>query len=192
MSAKKVGFFSGTFDPVHVGHIEFVLQAIQQASLEKVYVLIEEIPREKSNVTHMRHRMAMLQLAIKKYQNIELLALPFQTFTVPETLPLIQQKAGQARLAYLCGSDIVKTFAYRWPGLTQLTREADILVGLRVGEDEAMVQTVMSSLDNDVTYQIIASPKPHLASTTIRNGAHQIDDIAPEVADYIRDNSLYS
>ena len=192
MSTKRIGFFSGTFDPVHVGHIEFVLQAIAQARLDKVYILIEELPREKSNVTSMQHRVAMLRLAIRPYKSIELLMLPGETFTVSETLPLLQEKAGHARLAYLCGSDIVKTFAYRWPGLTQLVASVDILVGLRSGEDKQSVRKAMKELGASTIFQIIASPKPHLASTTVRSGTHQIDDIAPEVADYIQDNSLYS
>ncbi len=192
MSHKRVGFFSGTFDPIHVGHIEFVLQAIKQANLEKVYVLIEEAPREKTNVTDIKHRKAMLQLAIQPYEGIELLTLPAKTFTVPKTLPIIQKKAGSARLAYLCGSDIVRTFAYRWPGLEQLTQSTDILIGLRTGEDAVMVHKTMHELGDAVVFQVIESPKPHLASTTIRNGAHQIDDVAPEVADYIRRNNLYS
>ena len=192
MMLERVGFFSGTFDPIHVGHIEFVLQAIDKANLKKVYILVEEIPREKSNVTLFAHRIAMVRAAIKNYKKIELLTVPAKTFNVPETLPYIQSKAGTARLAYLCGSDIAKTFIYRWPGLDLLTATADVLIGLRVGEDEGSVQDNMKELGEQVSYEIINSPKPHLASTAIRNGTHSIEDLDPGVAQYIQQNSLYS
>jgi nicotinate-nucleotide adenylyltransferase len=192
MKPERVGFFSGTFDPVHVGHIEFVLQAIDQANLKKVYILVEEIPREKSNITPLAHRIAMVQAAIKNHKNIELLAVPAKTFNVPETLPYIQNKAGATRLAYLCGSDIAKTFIYRWPGLELLTATADILIGLRADEGRLSVQKNMEEIGYEVSYEIIDSPKPHLASTSIRNGTHSIEDIDPRVAQYIKQNNLYS
>lgn len=192
MMLERVGFFSGTFDPIHVGHIEFVLQAIDQAKLKRVYILVEEIPREKSNVTPLAHRIAMVRAAIKNYKKIELLTVPAKTFNIPETLPYIQNIAGTDRLAYLCGSDIAKTFIYRWPGLDLLTATADILIGLRVGEDKGSVQNNMKELGEQVSYEMINSPKPHLASTAIRNGTHSIKDLDPEVALYIQQNNLYS
>lgn len=33
---KKIGIFSGTFDPVHPGHISFALDAAKAAGLNKV------------------------------------------------------------------------------------------------------------------------------------------------------------
>ena len=45
---KSVGIYSGTFDPVHTGHVAFALEAAQVANLQKVVFLPEETPREKT------------------------------------------------------------------------------------------------------------------------------------------------
>ncbi|MEI9913739.1 MAG: adenylyltransferase/cytidyltransferase family protein [Candidatus Saccharibacteria bacterium] len=42
MKARKIGIYAGSFDPIHLGHITFALQAIEQAGLDKVYFLPEE------------------------------------------------------------------------------------------------------------------------------------------------------
>ena len=79
---SKVGIFSGTFDPVHAGHIAFALEAMESAGLDKVYFLPESMPRRKSGVTHYAHRLAMLELALKPYNKLSILELPDKQFSV--------------------------------------------------------------------------------------------------------------
>ncbi|HVI69805.1 MAG TPA: adenylyltransferase/cytidyltransferase family protein, partial [Magnetospirillaceae bacterium] len=62
---KRVGVFSGTFDPVHRGHLAFALSAQKRAQLDTVVFLPEHSPRGKIAVGSFTHRLEMLRLATK-------------------------------------------------------------------------------------------------------------------------------
>lgn len=188
----KVGFFSGTFNPVHTGHIEFVLAAIEQYNLSKVLILPEELPREKLVKTTYEHRMNMLHIATEGFENIELVRLKNKTFSVAKTLPELRVLEPGADLVFLCGSDVVKTFLYRWEGLETLLGSVEVVVGLRNNESEADVRNIIGQLPFTARIHVMKAPKHHLASTMVRQGVHTIEDIHPAVADYIKTNDLYS
>ena len=193
---NRVGIYSGTFDPVHVGHIEFALQAIEMCQLAKVIILPEPQPREKNYVCAISHRLNMLRMASRPYHKLEVVALDTKQFTVLETLPLLQARQPNDQLVYLCGSDVVKTFLYRWPGLSTLLKTTEIVVGLRNEDSEEEIRTIFNELLNSegvaAKYTVLKAPVHQLASSMLRKNKHTINDVDPSVAAYITKNNLYS
>jgi nicotinate-nucleotide adenylyltransferase len=63
----KDGFFGGTFDPPHLGHLALAQEALEKYSLEKVFFVPTHIPPHKTTcpVTEFSHRIQMLELAIE-------------------------------------------------------------------------------------------------------------------------------
>lgn len=196
VSNKKIGIYSGTFDPIHVGHVEFALTAAEMFNLEKVILLPEKSPRQKENSTTLETRLALLDIATADYKNLDVVVLPVERFTVSQTLPLVVAMNPDARLVFLCGSDVAKTFLYRWEGLKQLLESVDVVVSLRSGDTKESITAIFTELERKeamtIRYDIIKSPKHYLASTHIRSGNHRIDDIDPKVAVYILENKLYA
>ena len=189
---QKIGIYSGTFDPVHVGHVAFALQAAKILQLKGVYFLPEPQPREKNNITPLPQRVEMLQLALDQHQQLHVLAPPDQQFTVAHTLPYIRQQFVGYDLVYLCGSDVVRTFTYRWEGLADLLATTELVVGLRGGDTAADVRKIIESVSSVTTYHTLRTHKHHLASTDVRSGHHKIKDVHPAVAAYILQHRLYS
>ena len=61
----RVGVFGGTFDPVHVGHVEPVEAAAEKYGLDRVlYAPARVSPHKGPPAADARHRVAMLALAL--------------------------------------------------------------------------------------------------------------------------------
>src|SRR3989344_4473010 len=78
----KVGIYPGAFDPVHEGHVAFAQLVIAQHGLDKVFFLPEPTPRYRQAVKAYEHRLAMIKLAIKKYDSLGVIQLDHNRFTV--------------------------------------------------------------------------------------------------------------
>ena len=68
----KIGLFFGTFDPVHKGHIEIVRHVLSKKMVDKIWFVITPKSPFKSSakISSKEHRMKMLNIAIKKYDNL--------------------------------------------------------------------------------------------------------------------------
>lgn len=191
----RIGIFSGTFDPVHMGHIAFCKAAMERAELDKVVLLPEAEPRDKAGVTPLASRQAMLQLATSGLPNFEVLVLSSRQFTVPKTLPELRRHFLEDELVLLVGSDVARTFAYRWPGLAQLLKQVELVIGLRQRDSAAEIDVLMRELGKTyalkVRYQCVPSPQAHAASKAVRLGQHGAVDLDPKVARYIAKQQLY-
>ncbi|HEU5121705.1 MAG TPA: adenylyltransferase/cytidyltransferase family protein, partial [Candidatus Saccharimonadales bacterium] len=67
---RRIGIYSGTFDPVHYGHIAFAASAIRACNLDEVVFLPEPQPRYKAGVTDIAHRLALLTMATAAQSNL--------------------------------------------------------------------------------------------------------------------------
>ncbi len=63
-SMSRVGLLTGTFDPVHLGHIAMARAAIGACELDEVWFLVNPAPAHKTGVTALVDRMAMVRLAV--------------------------------------------------------------------------------------------------------------------------------
>ncbi len=67
---KLIGIFGGTFDPIHLGHLELAEQAYQQCQLQQVcFMPCYQSPTKRNlPVATGPERLAMLEIAIKDHE----------------------------------------------------------------------------------------------------------------------------
>ncbi|HSX17269.1 MAG TPA: nicotinate-nicotinamide nucleotide adenylyltransferase [Patescibacteria group bacterium] len=169
----RVGIFSGTFDPVHKGHIAFALEAAKVSGLDRVVLLPEQNPRGKHSVSGHASRVALLQQAVAEHPLLDVITVSSPQFTVDDTLPELQQLFNNAELTFLLGSDVARSLGH-WHNLPALLQAVSFVVGMRQGDDQAEIEAAMERVAAThglpVRYRIIQSPHAALASTHIRNG----------------------
>jgi nicotinate-nucleotide adenylyltransferase len=192
----RVGIFSGTFDPVHKGHIAFCLAAMQAGRLDRVVLLPEPEPRGKVGVAPLAHRRAMLELAIQNQPGLEVLQLPGRRFTVAETLPELERRFASDELSLLIGSDVVRSLERGWPGQERLLASMGLIVGLRAGDTEERLRRQLAvvagrSPRSPLRVTFIGSPHAAAASSRIRENANAAG-LMPAVAAYIATHQLYA
>lgn len=187
--SMRIGIFSGTFDPIHRGHVGFAQAAIKQCRLDKVVLLPERSPRGKLGVSDFAHRLRMLRLAVRPHRKLTVLSLADERFTVATTLPQLLAQFAEHDLVMLVGSDVVHSFGFRWPGLETLLAKVELAISLRAGEAEADIRGFLHSLGLSVRATIVEGPHAHLSATEVRTG--NLQGIEPAVRDYIQQHQLY-
>ncbi|CAH6419283.1 Cytidylyltransferase [uncultured virus] len=63
MSKIKVGFYVGSFDPFHIGHLEVAQVALRY--VDKVIIVPNNPNRKKAHRTNLHHRVQIIQLSIR-------------------------------------------------------------------------------------------------------------------------------
>jgi nicotinate-nucleotide adenylyltransferase len=189
---RRIGIYSGTFDPVHNGHIGFALRALDAANLDEVVMIPEKMPRGKESVTDLSHRFELLVRATEPYEGLSVRLLSPEQFCVRGTMPELRAMYDDANLYMLLGSDVVKTFPERWANLDDLFSQMGLVIGLRRGDTRKELKKLLKSLDVTVPprYVFVDSPLNAANSTRVRSGA-VIRDIAPQVSEYIERHKLY-
>lgn len=164
----RIGIFSGTFDPVHSGHISFALQSLKEAKLDLIYFMPERRPRYKPSVEHFAHRVAMLKQALKPYDKLRVLELEDPKFTVNVTLKRLERRFSNARLVLMIGSDVAYSLP-DWEGVNQLLDSCELIVGIRGGQPErGLLQLFALSPMFPKSLTLIEAAKPHISSRHIR------------------------
>ena len=189
---KRIGIYSGTFDPVHNGHLGFALRALDAAHLNEVVFIPERTPRGKTDVTGLEHRFELLARATDPLEGLTVRLLPQDQFCVRGTLPGLRMMFGDAELCLLLGSDVVRTFPERWANLDELFAAMELVIGLRAGDDRKSMRKVLRSLDVTVhpRYSFVDSPLAAASSTRVRRG-RAMRDISAEAFTYIQSHDLY-
>lgn len=207
-----IALFGGTFDPVHLGHINMAEQCVAELELAELRLLPCAIPVHKAQpkITDI-HRLNMLELATQgnKAFTIDKRELVRQGPSY-SLLTLQEYRAEQPNspIIFLMGMDSFNSLTswYEWQAITQLCH---IVVYHRPGE----VYTPNSALANYVkqaqveTSELLRSKKAghchfltgpsfDAASSDIRkiiNNQKPMEQfLAPSVIDYIRTHQLYA
>ena len=192
--SKRIGIYSGTFDPVHTGHITFALQSLASSNLDEVYFLPERRPRNKAQVEHFAHRVAMLKQAIKPHPQFKVLELVDISFSIERTLPKLQTLFAGDQLVFLVGSDVVPKIM-NWPNVSRLLKSSELVVGFRSGGSLDTIKQSIKDLPispKNVTY--INSYAPSVSSAKVKEGLRsqrRVAGILKSVERYSNRNWLY-
>lgn len=169
---KHIGIYSGTFDPVHAGHITFALRAKRILQLDRVILIPEPVPRNKANVTNVTIRKQRLEVAINEHPGLEVFSLSTSQFTVKNTLPTLHEQLPGSSFTFLMGSDVALHLP-TWDDVALLAADVSFVVALREGDTQVSTGQVFKRLETalktPIRYTIIESPHPQLRSSAIRN-----------------------
>ncbi|MEG1844098.1 MAG: nicotinate-nucleotide adenylyltransferase [Clostridia bacterium] len=194
------GILGGTFDPIHLGHLEMAEAVVREMGVRKMLFIPDGDPPHKGELADGRDRMNMVRLAIEGHTGFEAneaeLNRPGVTYTV-ETLKELTLRAPRTRWLYVVGSDtlmVIETWR-NFPEVAKLL--SAIAVVPRPGDRrETVLSTAQRiSAQYGVMVKVLDKPVSRISSTEVRYRAarHQALDglVPPAVAHYIRAHKLY-
>lgn len=193
----KVGIYSGSFDPIHKGHIDFALSAVEKFGLTKVFFLPEPRPRRKQGVKAFEHRSNMIDLAIKDKPELGMIILGHKQFLVSDTLPVLLERFKGAEIFMLMGDDMLDHFML-WPQVEDLISKIKFIIATRKyikHHVQNVVDNIQTSTGNKFNYKIIEGKNIEISSRKIRHNIKKQNDFSglnESTKTYIKNNGLYS
>ncbi|GAC1502709.1 MAG: nicotinate-nucleotide adenylyltransferase [Candidatus Saccharimonadales bacterium] len=190
----RIGIYAGTFDPVHIGHMTFALQALTAANLDRLYFLPERRPRNKQQVEHYGHRVAMLKRASLPYKEFEVLETVDVNFSVEVTLPRIIKEFKNDQLVFLFGSDVISGLT-NWPKYQRLLTNNEVVIGLRQDSVQPEIRAIIESWSvQPKAVTLFNSFAPEVSSGKVRAGLQKrqpVKGLLSSVARYSDRHWLY-
>lgn len=193
-SARTIGIFGGTFDPVHMAHLLLAEAAREELELDALIFMPANIPPHKVNgrkITPAHCRLEMLQIAIADNPSFSLSTHEIDSrgvsYTV-DTLRWLHAEHPAAELTLLIGGDAARDFG-TWREPVEIARLARLAVWERPGIP------LPSEVLPGIGYRRITAPLVEISSTEVRErvaAGRSIRYRTPEpVIDYIYQNGLY-
>jgi len=187
---NRVGIFAGTFDPIHDGHIAVAKTAVEFLELDKVYFMVEESPWTAKKPVDVKHRKAMVELALSDNQNLRLLNMTDKRFDVSTTLKKIEQLLPDSEFYFIFGADVFLNMNNKnWQGLDKLLKH-----NIVVFERGKILESDISehAKTQGVALAILPSAHPHHSSSVVRMKHNdRILWVPKPIAKYIEKEQLY-
>jgi nicotinate-nucleotide adenylyltransferase len=202
-TSPRIGILGGTFDPIHLGHLEAASAARRELSLDRILILPARTPPHRSLEPRASvfHRFAMAALAAAERDMI-VSDLELQregpSFTALTLEALHRDGYAPSHLYFITGSDAfaeVNTW-YDYPRILGL---ANFVVVSRPGAPRPadLIPNPQSPVPDPMrpTVLLVEADTPNVSSTEIRRrvGAGEpIESLVPSsVAGHIRRHRLY-
>ena len=199
----KIGILGGTFDPIHLGHLEAASAARRALSLDRVLLLPSRTPphratEPRASVFH-RFAMAAIAAAERDFAVSDLeVKREGPSYTALTLQALHQEGFAPAELFFITGSDAFADVG-TWHDYPRILQMANFVIVSRPGapRPSALISTAQSLITDSTrpTVFSVEAETPDVSSTDIRRrvGAGEpIDGLVPSgVAGHIRRHRLY-
>ena len=202
----RLGVLGGTFDPIHLGHIDAADAAQHGLSLESIVLIPSRIPPHRADPTSAsaEDRLAMVELAAAdrpgwSASRIELdRDGPSYTYDTLTELGA-RRESRSTQIFFITGADAFAEIATwsRYPAVLDL---ANFVVVSRPGITlDSLRERVPSAFDRhspaNTRVILVEARTPDVSSTDIRRRVRAGESLSglvpPAVADYIRTHRLY-
>jgi nicotinate-nucleotide adenylyltransferase len=171
--APRIGFFGGTFDPPHTGHLALASLALQTLELDKVLVAPVGVQPLKlgQHATPYRDRLAMTRLALAGHPLLELSDADAPqpngepNYMIDTLHCLGQSLPRDAQLFVVCGADAFLNIAL-WHRASDLLMEFPFIIGARPGFD---LGRIAHALPDDISVASDDCTTPRLLTLGLRD-----------------------
>lgn len=196
----KIGIFGGTFNPVHLGHINALLKIMDAIKFDKVIVMPDRIPPHKQaqNLASGEDRLNMCRLAFDDIPNVEVsdyeLKQEGKSYSVL-TLRHLKEIYPDDRLYFIMGSDMLLSFD-KWYCYEEILSLSSLVCVSRSDDDTEKLEPYAEKLRKLGGEVIIVPVEPfEVSSTEIREMLKKNSDctcyLKKNVVQYILSNNLY-
>jgi nicotinate-nucleotide adenylyltransferase len=133
ISTRRIGLFGGTFNPIHVGHVQAARDARKQFGLDQIHLIPCALPPHKfhGSLAPAQDRVEMARLALKGTSAITVSTIeidrPGPTYTVDTLEALSGIRNRETSLFFLVGVDAFLE-VHTWKSFTKLFDLATFVV----------------------------------------------------------------
>ena len=188
---KKIGFFGGSFDPIHFGHLYLAMQMLEMHKLDEILLCPAYCsPFKTARPPHAspEHRLAMLQAAVAEIPHFRVSSYEVERREISYTIDTLRnlQEPG---IFHLILSDEAASHFHQWKEPEELIRLAPPFIGVRSASHLTgkMAEALRPGFTETKAFPI--------SSTEIRERLKKelyCGHLVPANAlEYIRANSLY-
>ncbi len=188
----KIGLFFGSFNPIHVGHLIIAETAINETSLNEVWIMVSpQNPfKMKVNLASEYDRLRMVEIAIGNHPKIRAsnfeFFLPKPSYTI-DTLVALTEKYPSHQFSLIMGEDNL-LHLHKWKNYEALLKYYPILVYPRLGAETKDLPEYKNVKRFPLTYLDISST--HIREQ-IANKKEARFALGEGVFEYIQKQHLY-
>lgn len=184
---RKIGFFGGSFNPIHNGHLNLAIAVLEQLKLDRVFLCPNnESPFDKQAV-QAHHRYEMVCIACKEYPQIKPCDLEIKrggkSFTI-DTLQKLSICYPQAEIRLIIADELISDFP-RWKEYESIISDYRPIIATRHGLKNPHLPG----------FEEIQTPIMEISSTNVRlrihNGLICAHLLPYAVNRYIQQHQLY-
>ncbi len=193
VNKKQVGIFSGSFNPVHIGHLILANYITEFTFIDEVWFVVTPHNPLKviSSLADEKHRLNMCYLATEGMEKLKVsiieFSMPTPSYTI-DTLDRLKKDYPDVDFNLIIGADNWNEL-HLWKSFERLKNEFNILIYPRLKEE------VKIDALNKNNVQFYDAPIIEISSTFIRASIREnknIRSFLPNgVYEYIREHKLY-
>ncbi|MBQ7533832.1 MAG: nicotinate-nucleotide adenylyltransferase [Bacteroidales bacterium] len=189
---EKVGLFFGSFNPIHNGHLMLANYLAEYGGLDEIWFVVSpQNPfKDKKSLLADRHRLYMVEMAIKDDERFQVCDIEFYmpqpSYTI-DTLTRLQERHPNTDFYLICGMDNIESFK-KWKNYEAILQYHHLMVYPRKGYSS-------NELVDHPSVTVVEAPEIEVSSTFIRNAIGEGKDVRyfvpKEVYKYIVDMHFY-
>ncbi|MDB1144760.1 MAG: nicotinate (nicotinamide) nucleotide adenylyltransferase [Alcaligenaceae bacterium] len=202
-STKQRALFGGSFDPVHLGHLQVARFSYEQLGFDTIEFLPAAHPSQKlGQTTAIKHRLEMLRLATADMSFATINTIEIDkggvTYTI-DTLKTLHTQDPDSHFFFIMGDDQLINFC-TWKQWQEILEYAHLVIFDRQSNHTPSPPELSEYLQKtQQTMTRVNMPLNHLSSSEIRkhiienkNIAQVKNALTPAVFEYIRTHQLYT
>jgi len=188
---NKIGIYSGSFNPIHFGHIRLAKYLITNKLVDEVWLIVspQNPLKKETDLADDNMRLSMAKIAFEKHKKISVsdveFHLPKPSYTI-DTLNFLQKKYPQNHFFLLIGADNAAVFD-KWKNYSEILEKFNVLCYPR--------ESFPQKSNKFPQIQFIKAPLVDISSTEIRNRLKNnllCDNLLPKnVLKFIKKNHIY-
>lgn len=178
----KVAVYSGSFNPLHIGHLAIMKYMVEEASYDMVYLIVSPknplkdgissdsgMDRYKAAVEAVKRHFCDTEGQTEKVQvdDIEL-TMPEPHYTI-RTLDALKEREPENSFTFIMGADNLADIR-RWKDYGRILREYGAAVYPREGIDLDAVEADLLKEDKEFKITVVNAPMVDISSSEIREG----------------------
>ena len=171
MHMKEIAIFSGSFNPIHAGHLMLASYMCEFTSVEEVWLVVSPHNplKETGELLDDHLRLEMVHAAVAPYRKLKVsdveFHLPRPSYTI-DTLDYLTAQHPGTRFSLIIGGDNWNQLPL-WKEYERLLKSYPMLIYPRPGEEVVIPEALRESV------QLVDAPLLEISSTFIRRSMRE-------------------
>jgi nicotinate-nucleotide adenylyltransferase len=197
---KRIGYFGGTFDPIHFGHLNLLVQIMEKCNLDEILISPAYISPHKLDTPPFaspEDRMKMAELATLDIPNVKLINDEINNHKISYTidvLNLLVERLKDSRIYLIMAEDVFDKF-HLWKDYEKILDLVNLLIGCSLDYEKDLNGIYPEKFLETLKKSFVRIDNLEISSTQIRS---RLKDklycghlVPAKVLDYIYQNQLY-